>query len=227
VTRALGAAIGLVLVAGMPPAASGVTAERAGGSAGAAAEQAGHAGAAQAGHAGAVAAARGRCRTERRGGQRRRGRRGRCARVRRLGRALARERLAPLSSQPAPSLGVSPGQEPVPGSGAGAGAGDAAPPPSPLPRFVSVSAREFSFTLSRPFVGTGPVTVELRNVGEDPHNLVVSPDDGSHTALAAFPETGPGGLERRTVTLDAGRYRLFCSLEGHEQAGMSARLEVR
>jgi uncharacterized cupredoxin-like copper-binding protein len=64
-------------------------------------------------------------------------------------------------------------------------------------------------------------------VGEDPHNLVVSPDDGSHTQLDAFPETGPGGVARRTVTLDPGRYRLWCSLDGHEEVGMSARLEVR
>jgi uncharacterized cupredoxin-like copper-binding protein len=70
------------------------------------------------------------------------------------------------------------------------------------------------------------VTVELRNVGEDPHNLVVSPDDGSHTPLADWAETGPGGYLRQTVALPAGRYLLFCSLEGHEAAGMSARLRV-
>jgi len=40
---------------------------------------------------------------------------------------------------------------------------------------VSVAAREWTFTLSRPVVAAGSVTVELRNVGEDPHNLVVSP----------------------------------------------------
>jgi hypothetical protein len=95
-----------------------------------------------------------------------------------------------------------------------------------LPRFVSVSAREWSLTLSRPLVGAGSVTVELRNVGEDPHNLIVSQDDGSHAPLAEWAETDPGEYLRRTVTLPAGRYLLFCSLEGHEAAGMSARLRV-
>ena len=70
------------------------------------------------------------------------------------------------------------------------------------------------------------MTIELRNVGEDPHNLVVSPDDGSHTPLAGWAETDPGGVLRQSVTLGAGRYLLFCSLEGHEAAGMSVRLRV-
>jgi copper binding plastocyanin/azurin family protein len=114
------------------------------------------------------------------------------------------------------------------GGGPSAGApGEGPPPSSPeLPRFVSVSAREWSLTLSRPVVGTGSVTVELRNVGEDPHNLVLSPDDGSHTPLSEWAETGPGEHLRKAVTLPPGRYLLFCSLEGHEAAGMSARLRV-
>jgi uncharacterized cupredoxin-like copper-binding protein len=70
------------------------------------------------------------------------------------------------------------------------------------------------------------VTIELRNVGEDPHNLVVSPDDGSHSPLGSWAETDPGGVLRRSVSLPAGRYLLFCSLEGHEAAGMSVRLRV-
>jgi hypothetical protein len=116
---------------------------------------------------------------------------------------------------------------PAPAPGAPPPADGAPPPPPPnLPRFVSVAAREWSLTLSRPLVGAGSVTIELRNLGEDPHNLVVSPDDGSHTPLAGWDETGPGGLRRQSVELSAGRYLLFCSLEGHEAAGMSVRLRV-
>ena len=98
-----------------------------------------------------------------------------------------------------------------------------APPP---PSFVSVAAREFSLTLSRPLVGTGSVRVELRNNGEDPHNLVVSPD-GTHTPLASFSTLDPGVYERRSVTLTPGRYQLWCSLEGHETKGMSVTLRVQ
>jgi hypothetical protein len=103
---------------------------------------------------------------------------------------------------------------------------DPAPPAPVLPTFVSVSAKEFSLTLSRPLVGKGGVRVELRNTGEDPHNLVLSPD-GTHTPLASFSTLDPGTYERRSVTLEPGRYQLWCSLEGHEAAGMSVTLRVQ
>jgi hypothetical protein len=96
----------------------------------------------------------------------------------------------------------------------------------PLPSFVSVAAREFSLTLSRPYVGAGNVRIELRNIGEDPHNLVVSPE-GSHSPLESFSELDPGLYERRTVALTPGRYQLWCSLEGHEALGMSVTLRVQ
>jgi plastocyanin len=70
------------------------------------------------------------------------------------------------------------------------------------------------------------VTVELRNVGEDPHDLVLSPD-GSHSPLASFGETASGGRVTRSLTLPAGRYYLYCSLPNHEALGMSAHLQVR
>jgi hypothetical protein len=109
------------------------------------------------------------------------------------------------------------------------------PPPTPespapsdpvLPTFVSAAAREFSLTLSRPLVGAGNVRIELRNSGEDPHNLVVSPE-GTHTPLASFSTLDPGLYERRTVELAPGRYQLWCSLEGHESKGMSVTLRVQ
>ena len=99
------------------------------------------------------------------------------------------------------------------------------PTPPALPTFVSVAAREFSLTLSRPLVGAGNVRIELRNVGEDPHNLVVSPE-GSHSPLDSFSTLDPGLYERRTVALAPGRYQLWCSLEGHEALGMSVTLRV-
>ena len=102
---------------------------------------------------------------------------------------------------------------------------DPAPVDPALPSFVSVAAREFSLTLSRPLVGAGNVRIELRNVGEDPHNLVVSPE-GSHSPLDSFSTLDPGLYERRTVALEPGRYQLWCSLEGHETLGMSVTLRV-
>jgi len=145
--------------------------------------------------------------------------RARCAVVRRPRRRLAVG--APLERL----LGVGPGPalDPAPGPGQPEGPAPDAPA---LPRFVSVAAREFSLTLSRPLVGAGAVTVELRNSGEDPHNLVVSPE-GAHTQLASFSEIDPGTYERRSVTLAPGRYQLWCSLEFHEGLGMTTTLRVQ
>jgi hypothetical protein len=143
----------------------------------------------------------------------------RCAQIRRPVRRPAAERLIDLRSggqePPAPEQPEPPG--PVPGP---------VPAPPAPPRFVSVAAREYSLTLSRPLVGAGAVTVELRNVGEDPHNLVVSPE-GTYTPLATFTELDPGLYERRQVALEPGRYLLWCSLEFHEGLGMRTTLRVQ
>ena len=145
----------------------------------------------------------------------------RCAVVRRPKRRLAAG--APLERL----LGVGPGPSVDPGPAPGPGQPEDPAPEAPvLPRFVSVAAREFSLTLSRPLVGAGAVTVELRNSGEDPHNLVVSPE-GTHSSLATSSELDPGTYERRSVTLAPGRYQLWCSLEFHEGLGMSATLRVQ
>jgi hypothetical protein len=139
----------------------------------------------------------------------------RCAKVRRaaIPRA-ASERLSVFDpATPAPgNPGTPPGQH---------------TPPAPAPiRFVSVRALEFSLTLSRPLVNVGAVTIELRNNGEDPHNLIVSPDDGSHTPLATWADADPATVARKTVTLAAGRYQLWCSLLDHESRGMTVDLVV-
>jgi hypothetical protein len=135
----------------------------------------------------------------------------RCAQVRRPVTRPSVERLVDLGVPRSPAPGEP--QDPSPGDPV-------------LPTFVSVGAKEFSLTLSRPLVGSGNVRVELRNNGEDPHNLVVSPD-GTHTPLASFSTLDPGLYERRSVELAPGRYQLWCSLEGHEALGMSVTLRVQ
>ena len=140
----------------------------------------------------------------------------RCARLRhQTVRRSVSERLVDATAPGGGSPGPGPGQPTDP----------TAPGPDAPPRFVSVAAREFSLTLSRPLVSSGDVRVELRNVGEDPHNLVVSPE-GTHNPLATWPELDPGAYERQIVPLDPGRYLLWCSLEFHEAQGMSVTLRV-
>jgi hypothetical protein len=97
--------------------------------------------------------------------------------------------------------------------------------PAPGAGAVSVSAREFALTLSRPRVDAGSVRLQLINRGEDDHDLLVSRVGGRRSWR--YPVTGPGETATRTLALAGGRYRMVCSLEGHEDLGMRATLRVR
>ncbi len=90
---------------------------------------------------------------------------------------------------------------------------------------MRVSADEFSLSLSRPIVGAGAVTIEFRNVGEDPHDLNIRPA-GSSVALEPFGEVLPGSIAKGDRTLFQGQYYLWCSLLDHEALGMSVTLRV-
>jgi hypothetical protein len=130
------------------------------------------------------------------------------------------DRLVDVGRGPAPGAGG-----PAPRSPGTPGSPGGPAPAQPLPDYVAVTASEWRLALSRPLVGAGLVTVELRNVGEDPHDLVVAPEGGGAPAHH-FPETGPGTYTASGMSLVAGRYTLFCSLPGHAEAGMTATLQV-
>jgi hypothetical protein len=132
----------------------------------------------------------------------------------------AYDRLIDLGGGAAPPRSGTPAPRP------GAPGSPGAPAPGqPLPDYVAVTSSEWRLALSRPLVGAGLVTVELRNAGEDPHDLVVAPAGGG-TPAHHFPETDPGVYTAAGMQLAAGRYTLFCSLPGHAEAGMTATLQV-
>lgn len=120
---------------------------------------------------------------------------------------------------PAPQPGT-PGSTPPPG-----GSPPNAPPPA-LGRSMSVTAREFFFTTSRAALAAGSQTIELRNWGEDPHNLVISPNDGSHSPLVTWEDQDPDSFAVKDTALGPGGYLLWCSLNGHEAAGMATTIRV-
>jgi plastocyanin len=92
------------------------------------------------------------------------------------------------------------------------------------PARVQVIAREYSFTLSRPIVPAGEVIIEFVNRGQDPHNMHVA---SAESEAGAFPDTAPGHVGDQAFIMRAGSYTLFCSLPGHEAAGMHATLTVQ
>ena len=100
-------------------------------------------------------------------------------------------------------------------------------PTEPVPTLghLGVKSVEYKYTLSRPSVTAGEVQVELNNQGEDPHNLNLQLANGQGPEYS-FPETGSRKREVERFTLPAGTYRLWCSLDGHEELGMKATLSV-
>jgi hypothetical protein len=97
------------------------------------------------------------------------------------------------------------------------------------PARLMVSAQEHSLMLSRRRIAAGPALIQFLNRGEDPHDLrlrrIARPGVSARRTLG-MPETKSGDLAELEARLPAGRYRLWCSIPGHEQLGMHARLRV-
>ena len=102
-----------------------------------------------------------------------------------------------------------------------AGPSGGLPPATP----VGMSAREFSFGVYRTRVPAGRVRLNIRNFGEDPHDVQVRGPGGYRSAVS--PEIEPGDTLRFTVRLRRpGRYLLICLQPGHAAQGMKAHLRV-
>jgi plastocyanin len=99
----------------------------------------------------------------------------------------------------------------------------AAPPPPPAR--VQVVAQEFRYSLSRARIKAGHAIIELRNMGEDAHDLRMRRIGG--TRIYVWPITQPGHGVDRELTLRPGKYVLYCSIANHRRLGMQATLVVR
>jgi plastocyanin len=99
----------------------------------------------------------------------------------------------------------------------------AAPPP---PARVQIVAQEFRYSLSRQTIRAGRAVLELRNMGEDAHDLVLQRADGGRV-IVRWPEAQPGDVIDRSVKLKPGLYRFVCTVANHRALGMQAMLRVR
>jgi uncharacterized cupredoxin-like copper-binding protein len=71
--------------------------------------------------------------------------------------------------------------------------------------------------------------MELRNTGEDPHDMRVI-NTGTGATVADWATTAPGDSSQQHLTLPAGTYELFCTLTdgttSHYDRGMHATITV-
>jgi plastocyanin len=100
-----------------------------------------------------------------------------------------------------------------------AGVGGAAAHAAQSATTVRVTAKDYSFKLSKQTVHPGRISFVIANTGHTSHNFSIA---GHHSKTIS-----PGQTARLTVTLKAGRYPYKCTIDSHAQLGMKGVLRVR
>jgi plastocyanin len=86
-------------------------------------------------------------------------------------------------------------------------------------RVIDVEETEFKIELPSTTLSAGKYTFDVKDNGKIPHDLAIK--GGPKTKLIQ-----PGGSAELAVTLKPGKYHLYCSVPGHEQAGMKVDVTV-
>jgi uncharacterized cupredoxin-like copper-binding protein len=82
---------------------------------------------------------------------------------------------------------------------------------------VTATETEFHIALSQTTFAPGTYTFEAKNAGTFPHALTV---DGPGVADQATSTLQPGQSGSVTVNLQAGKYTIYCPVDGHRAKGM-------
>jgi uncharacterized cupredoxin-like copper-binding protein len=84
---------------------------------------------------------------------------------------------------------------------------------------VQVTETEFQIALGGYKAKAGKFTFDVKNAGKIAHDLAIK--GGPKTKLIQ-----PGATAQLSVTLKPGKYHLYCSVPGHEQAGMKVDITI-
>ena len=99
------------------------------------------------------------------------------------------------------------------------------PPAPPPPARMLVFADEFRFSASRRALPAGVVRLQLKNIGEDEHDLrITGPKGGSRAETGVIEPDGLGEIRAR---LGRGRYTFFCTVADHAVRGMAFTVTVK
>jgi uncharacterized cupredoxin-like copper-binding protein len=85
---------------------------------------------------------------------------------------------------------------------------------------VDVTENEFKIILPSTELEAGTITFNVKNEGQLPHDLAVKGMEAKTKLIPA------GGSAELTVTLKPGDYELWCTVPGHEAAGMKLEITV-
>ncbi|HWE58653.1 MAG TPA: plastocyanin/azurin family copper-binding protein [Solirubrobacteraceae bacterium] len=111
-----------------------------------------------------------------------------------------------------------------------AGDGVATAAKKDAPANLLINAQEWSLWPSRSSVPAGTVYVELWNRGQDMHDTMIRRVNAAGQMVGQIDGrvkvTMPGHISDATWHLKAGHYELYCSMPGHLQLGMHAKLTV-
>lgn len=97
----------------------------------------------------------------------------------------------------------------------------ALPPPTP----ILIYAREYSFNGSRQFGRAGIWRINVRNIGEDEHDIWVL-NRMTKKIVTRSRIFLPGQFGTVRVKLPPGTYTLYCGVANHRQLGMKWRIKV-
>jgi uncharacterized cupredoxin-like copper-binding protein len=85
---------------------------------------------------------------------------------------------------------------------------------------VQATETEFKIALPSTSLKAGKITFDVKNGGKIEHDLAIK---GTSDKTKLIP---PGSSSQLTVTLKPGKYELYCSVPGHEAAGMKVNVTV-
>lgn len=110
------------------------------------------------------------------------------------------------------------------GSSGGGGTTSTSSPPAGSGQVVNIpiASSGFAFSVTTATASAGTVTLKAMNPQSVSHDISIK---GNGVDVHGD-QVSSGGVSQVTATLKAGTYEYYCSVPGHEQAGMKGTLTV-